>query len=112
MISNKSGIEPVGVAVLVKPYQPERKKSVIVLPDLVDERAVMLETRAIVIEAGSEAWANESQPRAKPGDKVLISKFAGTLAEGTLDGQLYRLVNDRDIICRIIHEETANERAA
>jgi co-chaperonin GroES (HSP10) len=98
---NKSGLRPLGRAVLVQPYGPEKKNSSIVLPDTVKERTVMVEQRAIVVEAGPSAWEEESEPRAKPGDKVLITKYAGHLAEGTLDGKLYRLVNDRDIFCQI-----------
>ena len=101
MLENKSGLKPLGHAVLIEPYEPEIKKSVIVMPETVKERSAMVETRAIVIEVGSEAWADESKPRAKAGDKVLISKFAGAMATGTKDNKTYRLVNDRDIYCAI-----------
>lgn len=98
---NKSGLKPLGRAVLVEPYEPEVKKSMIVMPDTVKERSAMVETRAVVIEAGPCAWDDEPQPRAKEGDKVLISKFAGAMVMGTTDGKPYRLVNDRDIYCAI-----------
>lgn len=101
MMENKSGLKPLGRAVLVKPYEPEIKKSLIELPETVRERTTMVETRAIVIEAGSQAWNDEKEPRAKPGDKVLIAKFAGVLAVGTSDNERYRLVNDLDIYCKI-----------
>lgn len=106
-MTNESGLKPLGRAVLVEAYEPERKKSMIALPDNVQERTTMVETRAIVIEAGAAAWEDEKVPRARPGDKVLISRFAGTLAKGTKDGKPYRLVNDRDIFCQIV-EENAN----
>lgn len=98
---NKSGLHPLGHAVLVEPYEPELKKSMIVMPDTVKERTAMVETRAIVVEVGPLAWEEEKVPRAKVGDKVLISKFSGVMAKGTLDEKPYRLVNDRDIYCRI-----------
>jgi co-chaperonin GroES (HSP10) len=100
-MTNKSGLKPLGRAVLVEPYEPEIKKSVIVMPETVKDRTAMVETRAIVIEAGPAAWDDEPAPRAMPGDKVLISKFAGAIAMGTADGKHYRIVNDRDIYCRI-----------
>jgi co-chaperonin GroES (HSP10) len=103
-MSNKSGLKPLGRAVLVQPYEPEIKKSMIVMPETVKERTTMVETRAVVIEIGPVAWDDEPQPRAKPGDKVLISKFAGAMAKGPLDGQMYRLVNDRDLYCGIEEE--------
>lgn len=105
MLVNNSGLQPVGRAVLVEAYEPERKKSVLALPDTVQERTQMIETRAIVIEAGPSAWDDEKEPRAVPGDKVLVSKFAGVLAKGPADGKAYRLVNDRDIFCKIVKEK-------
>lgn len=107
-MKNKSGLKPLGHAVLVEPYEPEKKKSIIELPDSVKERTVMVETRAVVIDVGPEAWIEEKAPRAQPGDLVLIAKFAGVMAQGTADGKRYRLVNDRDIFCRIT-EEKGNE---
>ncbi len=101
---NNSGLEPLGVAVLVEPYEPEVKKSIIQMPDSVKDRLSMVETRAIVVAIGSEAWKTEGQPRAAVGDLVLIAKFAGVEAKGTADGKKYRLVNDRDIFCRITKE--------
>lgn len=101
---NKSGIWPVGRAVLVRPYQPERKTGLIQLPDDVLGRDQMIEQRAVVIAAGPCAWHDEPQPRAKPGDKVLISKFAGYMAQGTADKVQYRFVNDRDIFAIISDE--------
>ena len=100
-MNNQSGLRPLGRAVLVEPYEPEVKKSMIVMPDTVKERAAMVETRAVVIEIGPCAWDDEKEPRARPGDKVLISKFAGAIVMGTADGKPYRLVNDRDIYCAI-----------
>ena len=106
-MSNTSGLKPLGRAVLVEPYEPEVKKSMIVMPDTVTERSAMVETRAIVVEVGPAAWDDEPQPRAKPGDKVLISKFAGAMATGTADGKVYRVVNDRDIYMQIETEATS-----
>lgn len=100
-MENTSGIEPRGHAVLIAPYEPERKQGLIQLPDEVARRVQMVDQRAIVIEVGACAWDDEPEPRAKPGDKVLVTAFAGYMAEGTVDGKQYRLVNDRDIFARI-----------
>ncbi|MDX2059931.1 MAG: hypothetical protein SFV24_19130 [Gemmatimonadales bacterium] len=104
-MENKSGLRPLGHAVLVKPYEPEIKKSTIVIPETVRERTAMVETRAVVLDIGPEAWKGESVPRATVGDKVLISKFAGVIVKGTADGDTYRMVNDLDIYCKIEQEE-------
>lgn len=98
---NESGLKPLGRAVLIMPYSPERKESIIELPDFVEQRQQMVDQRAIVVEVGANAWCDEPAPRAKAGDKVLVAKFAGYMAQGTSDGKQYRLVNDRDIFAAI-----------
>lgn len=102
---NTSGLTPKGRAVLVKPYQPEIKKSVIALPDQVTLNQQVVEQRAIVVAVGPAAWHEEISagfgPRAQVGDKVLISGFAGYMAKGTKDGEQYRFVNDKDIFAGI-----------
>ena len=104
-MENPSGLDPRGVAVLIKMYEPERKGGLIEIPDAVQGRMSMLENRAVVVAVGSSAWHDEPSPRAAPGEKVLVTKFAGFMAKGPADGQMYRLVNDRDIFCAITSEE-------
>lgn len=99
MMINKSGIHPQGHAVLVKPIAATLPGGKIVLAQSAAEKDAMLENRAIVVELGGEAWADEKRPRAKIGDHVLITRFAGNLIVGTLDEEHYRLVNARDIYC-------------
>lgn len=106
-VVNTSGLRPRGHAVLVRPYEPEleqAKESKIVIPDNVMQSQRSVDQRATVIEVGPVAWKNEPEPRAKPGDKVLISKFSGWLSGVRKDGYTYRVVNDADIFC-IIEDE-------
>lgn len=103
-MENLSGLDPRGVAVLIKTYEPERKGGLIEIPDNVQGRMAMVDNRAVVVAVGPSAWHDEPQPRAKVGDRVLVTKFAGFMAKGPRDGQTYRLVNDRDIFCAITHE--------
>lgn len=105
-MENTSGLKPLGRAVLVKPYVVEAKTAGgIILADSVVKKDQMAEQRALVIEVGPTAWANEPVPRAKPGDKVLFSKWAGYVAIGTADEQEYRVVNDSDIFMAIVEEK-------
>ena len=99
---NRSGLKPLGHAVLVKPYQPERKAGLIVVPDTASQDS-MIEQRAIVVEVGPACWPNEPA-RAKAGDKVMLARYAGHFAKGTLDGEQYRFVNERDIFAAITGE--------
>lgn len=101
---NESGLRPLGRAVLVELYEPERKRGMIHIPEIVKERTTMVEQRAIVVESGPAAWQDEATPRAQPGDKVLVTKYAGYLAKGPKDGKLYRIVNENDVFCAITAE--------
>lgn len=116
---NTSGLRPLGFAVLVEPFEPEFKKSIIQIPITVRMRTQMAETRAVIIEIGPEAWSDEKEPRAKVGDRVIITRFAGTMLTGPNDDKIYRMVNDKAIFCGIDSnawptteqlEETVNER--
>lgn len=100
-MENTSGLKALGRAVLIKPYSPERKKSIIELPDAVKVTQDMIEQRAVVIQVGACAWMDEPEKRAQPGDKVLVAAYAGYMAVGTADGEQYRLINDRDIFAQI-----------
>lgn len=102
-MENTSGLEPRGRAVLVRAYEPERKGALIVVPDQTQERMAAVDTRAVVVAVGAACWPDEP-PRAKPGDKVFISKMAGFIAKGTKDGAIYRFINDRDIFAAIVEE--------
>jgi co-chaperonin GroES (HSP10) len=97
---NKSGLVPVGRAVLCRPYDPELNRTVLAIPDHVRQREIMGEMRCTVLELGAYCWPDEP-PRAAPGDRVLVSKFTGAIVKGPLDGEFYRLVNDEDIFCKI-----------
>lgn len=99
MIENTSGIIPLGRAVLVKPVE-EQLSSVIAIPDSVSDRQVMMDTKMLVLAVGPEAWKEEKEPRALPGDVVLVSKFAGHIAKGD-DGRSYRLINAADIFAGV-----------
>ncbi|HEX6826405.1 MAG TPA: hypothetical protein VF077_08830 [Nitrospiraceae bacterium] len=102
--TNRSGLTPLGRAVLIRPYDPEadRVKGIIHIPDDVRRNMNMADQRAIVVAVGPDAWRGETA-RAVPGDKVLVGRFAGYFAppSQTKDGLMYRLVNDNEIFCRI-----------
>jgi co-chaperonin GroES (HSP10) len=96
---NRSGLVPLGRAVLIKPMDPEITKGVIVIPDSVKEGHKMREVRGQVMAVGPEAWREEKVPRAVPGDFVLISQWCGVVLQGVDDGEWYRMVNGDDVYC-------------
>lgn len=103
-VSNTSGVRPLGRAVLVEYYEPERRESAIYIPETVRKGEVLMEQRAVVVEVGPACWPDEP-PRASVGDRVLIARMSGYALKGPADGKLYRIVNDRDIFAQITHEE-------
>lgn len=107
---NKSGLKPLGRAVLVEPYEPEFKGSLIQIPEHVRRDSSLADVRCVVVEVGPHAWHDEPTHRAKAGDKVMVTKFAGFMMVGTADGMQYRVVNDRDIFCQIVVEQTKVKR--
>lgn len=106
-MSNPSGLIPCGRAILIKPYTPERKQGLIVIPEEALGRDQMVEQRAVIVQIGPSAWHDEPAPRAAVGDKVLVTRYAGYMAKGTKDGEQYRFVNDKDIFA-VIQEENEN----
>ena len=103
-MENKSGLVPLGLAVLIKPYEAKKLSTIIHIPDEAAKNMTLLEQKAVVVEVGSSAWHNEPTPRAAAGDHVIVTKFAGYMAVGD-DGEQYRLVNDRDIFARVVNHD-------
>jgi chaperonin GroES len=104
-MTNKSGLKPLGRAVLVRPDLVEEKTAGgIYIPRESVEKGQLAEQRATVVEVGQYAWRDEPSPRAKPGDRILFAKWAGYQAKGPADGELYRVVNDADIFMQITEE--------
>lgn len=73
----------------------------IVIPPSAAERMAMIETEMEVVEVGPYCWPNESQPRAHPGDIVMVAKLAGWQAGESADGSTYRIVNDTDVFAQV-----------
>lgn len=97
---NTSGVDPLGRAILVEPYEPVRAKSLLVIPDhiLANERTLDLQVRVVAV--GPAAYPDEPQ-RCQAGDLVYVAKMAGVMLVGPRDGKPYRLVNDRDVFAKI-----------
>ena len=102
-IENTSGLEPVGRALLVEPYEPEVKDSVIILAESARQSGHMLEMRARVIAIGPNCWPDEP-PRCAVGDLVMVAKMSGALVVGPADKKQYRAINDRDVFLKIVNE--------
>jgi co-chaperonin GroES (HSP10) len=101
-MSNQSGLVPLGRAVLVRMIElDELRADSIIIPEQIRQSSAVMETRCEVVAIGASCWTDEPEPRCAVGDKVIVTRLAGYVAVGPRDKGVYRLVNDRDIFCRV-----------
>ncbi len=124
-MKNKSGIEPCGSKVLVKPDSlEEMTKGGIILPPDVKSRHEMAACYGYVIAVGPDCWKHTvsvkrfnytdkventtvgySEPFAKPGDRIAFAPHAGAVNTGE-DGEEYWIIHDEDITARVSEKVT------
>lgn len=105
-LSNKSGIKPVGVSLIIEPVQiSETTEFGIVQYSTMElEREFLKQTDGVVLAIGPQAFYDEGEVRCKEGDRVVMRAYAGMLRKG-VDGNKYRIVADSDIIGILESEE-------
>src|SRR5208282_2443821 len=101
------------------PLEKELATSRIIVPETARERSMMVEVYARVVAVGPDAWLGEGtwwrrllfgrQLRARPGEKVMVSKWCGHITYGPADAKMYRMVNAEDIFCAIDKERSKEE---
>ena len=104
------GIIPVEYKVLIQPDVVEDKSAGgMYLPESARERQQYAMDRGTILAIGNGFFQELPGPRPEVGDKVVYSKYAGSVITITIDGKRTdcRLCNDKDI-CAILREETDN----
>ena len=91
-----------------KELQSELKSSVIEIPDEISEKYTQLDGTELaeVVDVGPDCFSSRLDAKTawcKPGDQVLIVRFAG--AAETIDGVRYRIINDEDILAVLDNRE-------
>ena len=124
-MKNKSGIEPCGSKVLVKPDSlEEMTKGGIILPPNVKTRHEMAACYGYVIAVGPDAFTHVvertmntdgslkelsvrgyAEPFAKPGDRIAFAPHSGAVNTGE-DGEEYWLIHDEDITAKVSEKVT------
>jgi chaperonin GroES len=99
---NESGIVPAGHRLLVKPDEYMRSyKGVIEIPENIKERSQNAQTAGTVIAIGSTAYLHKEfgggKHWCKVGDRVAFARYGGIQLTGK-DGEIYRIVEDDDIL--------------
>jgi co-chaperonin GroES (HSP10) len=99
-MSNYTGITPLLNRVLIKPMFVTNVSAggIIIATDDMSEREQLGNTTGEVIEVGPDAFKEEGydEPPVKPGDKIIMAKYAGLMYVGR-DGKKYRMINHDDI---------------
>ncbi len=96
-MNNTSGIEPRGPRVLVLPdIVQEKINGIVVMSPTELKREQMAQTEGVVVEVGPGCWPGQPSWCAV-GDRIIFAKFAGLQSAG-LDKQIYRLINDEDVV--------------
>lgn len=105
MITNNSGITPVGISILVLPDNVEEKTASGIIVGTIEqlEREQLKQTDGVVVAVADNAYFDEA-PRCKVGDRVVMAAYAGMLRKGN-DDIMYRLIRDADVIAVISEKE-------
>lgn len=91
-------IKPLGDRVVIKMVESEETtKSGIVLPGSAKEKPQYAEV--VAVGPGGMVDGKEIAMEVKVGDKVLLSKYAGT--EVKLDGQEYTILRQNEILAKL-----------
>ena len=92
-------IQPLGERVVIKMLESEETtKSGIVLPGTAKEKPQIAEV--VEVGPGGMVDGKEVKMEVKIGDRVLISKYAGT--EVKLDGEEYTILSQSDILAVVL----------
>ena len=95
-------IHPTEFKVLIKPDKVEGQTSGgLYLPDSARDKQQFSVDRGEVMSFGDGFYQELPGPKPEIGDRVIFNRYAGSLIK--VDGQDYRLCNDKDI-CAIVEE--------
>ncbi|MBR4954217.1 MAG: co-chaperone GroES [Oscillospiraceae bacterium] len=88
-------LRPLADRVVVKPTKPEEKtKGGIILASAAQEKPEVYEV--VVVGPGGVVDGKEVVMEVKAGDKVIMSKYAGTTVK--LDGEEYTIIRQNEIL--------------
>jgi co-chaperonin GroES (HSP10) len=105
-------IQPVGYHVLVRidPIE-EMTPGKIVIPEIARDKEKKIAIVGTLVRIGNQAWAEDGERWAKPGDRVIFAQYGGMLVPKALTENIdadYRLLHDKDVIA-ILRDRTEME---
>jgi chaperonin GroES len=97
-MENRSGIKPLEFKVVILPETVEAKTAGgLFMPETVREKEQMAAVRGTLVAMSPHAFEEFDKAKPSVGDRVLIAKYGGQVFQG-LDGETYRILNDKDIL--------------
>lgn len=100
--------KPVGnkILVLMDKAETVTKSGIVIAAGTFEDRAEMAQMRGTVIALGPNAYHDQPEAWVRPGDKVMIAKYAGYLHnEGDPKSPTrYRIIHDLDVLAVLSHE--------
>ena len=105
MVTNNSGIRPVGISILVLPDPVEQttESGIVLSTHETHKKEEMRQTDGLVIAIADNAFFDET-PRCKVGDRIIMASYSGMVREG-VDGLTYRLIKDNDVVAILDRDE-------
>ncbi len=104
-MTNKSGIQPVELKVLVLPDPIEEKTTGgLYIPEITRDKESRAQVKATLIATGGNAFDDWKEPIPQPGDRIFMGKYAGIKDITGADGKIYNLIRDNDILAIITEE--------
>ena len=105
-VKNTSGIFPLEYRVLVKPVKVQEKtEGGIIIPEQAKDKQKYAIEKGRLIAVGSNAFEDPAWGfRPEVGQMILFDRYAGGRLVKGMDGEEYRLMNDKEITA-IVSEE-------
>ena len=102
---NASGILPTGGHILVLPQKVEETTAsgIILRTASANDKEQQAATVGTLVAVGASAWADldSGEPWAAVGNKISYSRYAGVSMIGQ-DGEEYILINDNDVLAKLL----------
>jgi len=96
MVENPSGLKPCEFKILVKPDEVPTKCGELYVPLQVTEKERREQVFGTIVAVGGNAFEDWKEPIPRPGDRVLVAKYAGITQKGK-DGEYYTILYDKDV---------------
>ena len=97
-------LQPEGTKVVIKPDTVEQMtEGRIYIPEMVREKEQVAVTKGEIVAIGPLADIEFGDGTAEVGDRVIYARYGGAMIKW--DNIEYRVLHDKDVICRIDGEE-------